>query len=200
MKKIFLTIIVTFVFISCKSQTVPLNTYYHDVSSGAYFKDMLGELNKFEGTWQYTNSTDTLTIIIQKRTHVFDGEYYEDLLVGEYRFISSGVELVNTLPFLFDFTTIGGQHKINGRNFISNSENPICNSCTSDEKRIKLYFHDPERNYLSLSLVLRYLPQLPGEPEKMTATLISNHGGMMPNESSPTVPRVPLGEYLMIKE
>ena len=63
-----------------------------------------------------------------------------------------------------------------------------------------LNFHDPERNYLSLSLVLRYLPQSFGTPEKMTAALIDNDSVMLPDENSPTVPRVPYGEYLMVKQ
>ncbi|MGV7105576.1 DUF6705 family protein [Flavobacterium sp. U410] len=199
-KYIYITILTIFSFISCKAQTVPLNTYYHNVSSGAYFKDTFNELDKFEGTWQYTHGTDTLTIVLQKKIRVFDEEYYEDLLIGEYRFVSSGQEIVNTLSKLNDSTIVGGEHSTNGRKFISNEEIIKCNDCSSSEKRIRLYFHDPERNYLSLSLVLRYLPQSFGTPEKMTATLIDNDSVMLPDENSPTVPRVPYGEYLMIKQ
>lgn len=199
MKNIFLTLIIILSY-SCKSQTVPLNTYYDDVNLGAYFKDTFDEMDKFEGTWQYTNGVDTLTITIQKKTHIYSGKYYEDLLIGEYRFTSNGVEMVNTLSKLNDFTIIGREHSISGRFIQPHNMHPICSNCAPNEKRFILHFHDSERNYLSLSLVLRYLPLSLGEPEKMTATLISTHGGMIPDENSPTLPRVPLGEYLMIKQ
>jgi hypothetical protein len=171
------------------------------VSSGAYFKDTFNELDKFEGTWQYTHGTDTLTIVLQKNTHIYNGEYYFDFLIGEYHYVSNGIEVVNTLPLLNDPANVNGDNSdIQGGLIISNDMYPICNDCSPNERRFKLYFSDPERNYLSLSLVLRYLPQSFGTPEKMTATLIDNDSVMLPDENSPTVPRVPYGEYLMIKQ
>ena len=199
MKNIFLTLI-AIITISCKAQTVPLNTHYDDTNIGAYFKDTFNEMNKFEGTWEYSNGTDTLKIIIKKKTHYFDGEYYQDLLIGEYQFINNGQEIVNTIPNnSFDWSNID-ERNIGGWRFITNNEVLLCSNCSQNEKRIKLFFSDPERNYLSLSLVLRYLPQSIGEPEKMTATLISNSGVVLPDANSPTEARVPYGEYLMIKQ
>ncbi|MGV7105575.1 DUF6705 family protein [Flavobacterium sp. U410] len=199
-KKIFFTILTIFTIISCKAQTVALNTYYEDVNIGAYFKDLDNEMDKYVGTWQYTHGTDTLTIVLQKNIHVFDGEYYEDLLVGEYRFVNNNQEIVNTLPRFSDFSILGRKHLISGRRQIANNIYLVCNDCNSNEKRFMLNFHDPERNYLSLSLVLRYLPQSFGTPERMTATFIDNDSVMLPDENSPTVPRVPYGEYLMVKQ
>lgn len=201
MKNIFFTVIIAFFTLACKSQIVSLDANYWEVPAGAYFKDLDNEMDKFVGTWQYNNNgTDFLNIVLQKKTHVYNGEFYEDYLVGEYRYVQNNVEIINTIPNNpLEWNNID-ERSIGGRYFISNDEVVICNDCTSNERRIDLYFSDSERNYLSLSLVLRYLPQLPGEPEKMTATLISTHGGMIPNENSPTVPRVPLGEYLMTKQ
>ena len=200
MKNIFL-ILITIVTISCKAQTVPLNTYYDDTNIGAYFKDTYDEMNRYTGTWQFTNANDTLTIVIQKKTHVYDGEeYYEDLLIGEYRYVSNGIEIVNTLPLLSNFSIIGREHNISGKYQIGKNIYLACSDCNNNEKRFMLNFWDPDRIYLSLSIVLRYLPISLGEPEKLTATLIANNGVILPNANSPTEARVPYGEYLMIKQ
>ncbi|MGV7105577.1 DUF6705 family protein [Flavobacterium sp. U410] len=200
MKNIFLLLICVVFVISCKAQTVSLTTPRYEVFQGAYFKDLDNEMDKYIGTWQYTHGTDTLTIVLQKKTHIYNGKYYEDLLIGEYRFASNGIEIVNTLSLLSNTTIIGREHNISGRFIQPYNMYPICNDCNSNEKRFMLNFHDPERNYLSLSLVLRYLPQSFGTPEKMTATLFDNDSVMLPDENSPTVPRVPYGEYLMVKQ
>jgi len=75
----------------------------------------------------------------------------------------------------------------------------LCDTCAPDERRVKLYFADSERSYLSVSIVLRYLKDSI-IPEKMTATIISNGGGIIPTATSPTETRVPYDEYLMIKQ
>ncbi len=186
--------------INCKAQTVTLTTPRYQILQGAYFKDTLNDMDKFVGTWQYSNGVDLLTIIIQKKTNVYNGKHYEDLLIGEYSYVNNGIEVVNTLPLLNDNTIIGREHNISGRHLILNNIYITCNDCGTNEKRFMLNFHDPERNYLSLSLVLRYLTPNIGEPIKMTATLISNGGGIIPEENSPTNPRIPYGEYLMIKQ
>ena len=107
MKRIIFLTLIAIITISCKAQTVPLYASYREYTQGTYIKDTFNEMNKFEGTWQYTNGTDSLTIVMQKKTHIYNGEYYEDLLIGEYRFVSNGTEVVNTLSLLSDFAIIG---------------------------------------------------------------------------------------------
>ena len=202
MKKISSIILIIFTFISCKAQQiVSLDASYWEYPHGTYIKDINNEMDKYIGTWQYTHGKDTLIVILEKKIQVYNGEYYEDFLNGGYRYVSNGVEVVNTLPVLNDPANVNGDNSdIQGGLIISNDMYPICNDCSPNERRFKLYFSDPERNYLSLSLVLRYLPQSFGTPEKMTATLIDNDSVMIPDENSPTVPRVPYGEYLMVKQ
>jgi hypothetical protein len=72
MKNILLALLMIF-SLSCKSQIVPLETHYEDTNGGAYFKDLQNEMDKFVGTWEYSNGTNTLTIIIKKKTHFYDG-------------------------------------------------------------------------------------------------------------------------------
>ena len=200
MKSLFRIIILTLV-VSCKAQIVSLDSNYWEYPQGAYIKDTFNQMDKYVGTWLFTNGTNTFEISLQKEIHVYNGEYYEDFLRGEYRYLNNGVETVNTLPSLNNSTFTNGENSnIQGRKLIKNNNYLTCNDCSVGEKRFMLSLWDPERSYLSLSLILRYLPQLPGEPEKMTVTLISNDSVMIPDENSPTEPRVPLGEYLMIKQ
>lgn len=206
MKNIIILLILILT-ISCKAQTVGLDTKYKDVSSGAYFKDLNNEMDKYVGTWQFTNGTDVLTIVLQKKLHVFDGEYYEDLLVGEYSYTSNGIEIVNTLPFLNDITNPNFEHShIVGRTIINKFLFSKCNDCSPNERRFMLGFWDSERPYLTATeIILRYLPIELYEngttsPIRMTATITATHGVSIPNENSPTATRIPYGEYLMFKQ
>lgn len=205
MKNIIILLILILT-ISCKAQTIGLETRVKDIPIGAYVKDQNNEMDKYIGTWQFTNGTDVLTIILQKKTHVFDGEYYEDLLVGEYSFISNGIEIVNTLPLLNDTTIIGREHSISGNFPINRLLWAKCLECGLNEKRFALSFRDSERAYLtSTKIILRYLPIELYEngttsPIRMTATITATHGVSIPNENSPTATRIPYGEYLMFKQ
>lgn len=185
---------------ACKAQTVSLDASYWEYPEGTYIKDTFNEMDKFVGTWQYTDGTNTFIIVLQKKTHIYNGEYYEDFLVGEYRYVSNGVEIVNTLPLLNASININGDdNNIQGKMIIPNNMFPSCDDCDDIERRFQLGFYDPERKYLSLSLVIRYLAPSTGLSIKMTATLVSNGGVIIP-VNSPTEPRVPYGEYIMIKQ
>ncbi len=196
----FLVVFLVSTNVNCKAQTIPLDANYWEYPQGAYIKDTFNEMNKFEGTWQYTNGTDTLTIVLQKKIHVYDGEYYQDFLIGEYRFVSNGIGIVNTIPNNSLEWNNTDNRNVQGGLILPNNMYPVCSDCSQSERRFQLSFYDPDRIYLSLSLVLRYIPTSHGTPEKMTATLISNGGVMLPDENSPTIPRVPYDEYLMIKQ
>lgn len=207
MKNIILTTIIAFITLACKAQTVGLDAKYGGLPLGAYFKDLNNEMDKYVGTWQYINGNDTLTIVIQKKIHVLSGlGYYEDLLIGEYRYISNGVVIVNTLPLLDNTTLIGRDFNISGKLPINRYLWVKCLECGVDEKRFALGFWDPERPYLtSTKIVFRYLPLALNEngstsPIRMTATILATHGVSIPTEDSPVSPRVPYGEYLMVKQ
>ena len=187
-----ITILLT---LSCKAQIVPLDTDEWEVPSGSYFKDIQNEMDKFVGTWAYTTQNETLTLTIQKRQMVYTGKHYEDLLIGEYHYVKNGVEIINTLPLLNDNMIIGHNHNISGNFFIPINLFVNCNNCSPSEKRIKLHFSDPQRDYLSVSIILRYLLN-ESNPNKMTATVFANDGVMLPYDGAPTSPRVPYGEYL----
>ncbi|RED44436.1 hypothetical protein DFQ10_103120 [Winogradskyella eximia] len=186
----------------CKAQSpiMPLDTYIHNTPEGGYIKDLDNELDKFVGTWIYTNGLTTLTFELQKLELFYDGEHYEDILIGEYKYVENGIEIVNLLPLLDEGSgVIAHGHKISGRQIIPKDRYVACNDCDDNERRLRLSFYDPERSYLSTSVVLRYLLD-ETNPEKMTATVNDDYSVILPSEDSPTNLRVPFGEYTMVKQ
>ena len=68
MKTIFLNSMVLMFTTLIYSQSPVYNTLLADYQAGAYYKDDANELNKFEGTWLYTNGNTSFKLILQKRT------------------------------------------------------------------------------------------------------------------------------------
>ncbi len=183
---------------SCYSQELQnLDVYEIDINENDYVQDINNELEKFEGTWQSSSNTNILNLKVIKIQNSFNGEYFEDYIIGEYQYLENGITIVNTLQNLEDPNITPNNNTIGGRLIITPNEYPTCSNCSTNERRLKLYFVDPERDYLSLSITLRYLNG--NIPEQITATIISEHGVVTPNEDSPTLPRVPYGTYTLTK-
>lgn len=91
------------------------------------------------------------------------------------------------------------EKNIEGGYIHKKNEYPACNDCNEGERRIDMYFNDPERSYLSDGIVVRYLF---GEtnPEKLEVVIYQSGGGILPEEDSPDKPRVPYGTYIMEKQ
>lgn len=199
MKNILLNTIAIVLFFSCKAQNpiVAIDAPRTSTVDGAYFKDLNNELNKFVGTWIFSDGTNQFTLELKKVEMVFDGTDYIDKLVGEYKFVSNGVELVNTLQNINNPNT--AKHNVKSRRIIGKDDFIKCEDCAINERRIKFTFYDPERMYLSNALILRYLLN-ETNPEKLTATIYSAGGVVLPTEDSPETPRVPIGFYTMEKQ
>ncbi|GLB54206.1 hypothetical protein NBRC110019_32480 [Neptunitalea chrysea] len=198
---VFLVIAFFTIHEDCMSQTniVPIDAYLSEVPSNSYFKDLFDEMNVFTGTWKYTAANgEVLTIVLEKETMVATRGHYEDLLVGAYTYEVNGTTLVNTLPYLEDTQITGRAHPISGRTIVK-SPTAVCDSCTSSERLFSLYFHDPERDYLSIKMVVRSIPNQ-NTPAKIWVKLYSYSGGMLPDANVPTVARVPYGEYVLEKQ
>ena len=174
---------------------MPLDTRIRNIQNGSYVKDLNNEMNKFTGTWRFNDGTSSFTLIIQKQENVFNGDYYRDYLVGEYAYTLNGIEVINTLSSLNtplnQYNNIGGKNVVIGQDY-------GCEDCINNERRFRLYFIDPERKYLSTTLIIRYLVD-ESNPEKITATIISRGSAVIPVDGY-TSPRVPYGTYLMEKQ
>lgn len=104
MKKIIfiISIIAT---ISCKAQSPIISMVEFEnnddlqLSEGSYLKDVENKLQPFVGTWQWTDGSSTFTVVIEKIEMVYESysNNYSDYLVGKYKYVENGVEIVNTL-------------------------------------------------------------------------------------------------------
>lgn len=116
MKKYIILIIITIItIISCKAQS-PIISIEDDsnnddfTAENAYVKDINNKFNPFFGEWKWedTATNTSFTIVFSKIEMVYDGDYYEDVLIGKYRFIKNGVELFNSLNLTgVNATTLG---------------------------------------------------------------------------------------------
>jgi len=101
MKNKILIIAYILAFFSCKAQTISLTTVdYINVPDNAYVKDIDGKLNPFIGTWKWVNGNSEFTVVFVKK-EMYDASglnpFKEDTVLGGYRYIENGVEIVNTL-------------------------------------------------------------------------------------------------------
>lgn len=191
-------IIVVFFWTSCKAQSpivgldAPSST-----PEGAYYKDLNGELDKFTGTWKLVLPDKEFTIVIQKRIRFQVANDYRDYLIGEYSYKENGEVIINTLPNLQNSM---GEENIGGSYISKPNRMPKCDTCDPGERRINMYFQDPERKYLNSDIVLRYISGISGNPPKVLATIYETDSVILPYEGAPEEPRVPYGEYLLVKQ
>ena len=201
MKNILLIFTIILSILSCKAQSpiIDIADKQTELVDGAYIKDIYNELDKFVGTWVYTNGNTSLTVIFQKKTQVYNGSWYEDLLVGEYQFIENGVEKINTLSNL---NTLSDpyEHNLTGCLILLKYQFPGCPECDPSEKRVKIDFTDPSTNMAHLNGImymgLRYINDI---PEKMQINF-GKKGTNIVEDGAPLEPNVPFGTYLLVKQ
>lgn len=209
MRKLFFTISILLLALSCKAQTLPIDTPGHLIEDDSYVKDLNNELNNFVGTQVYTNGNINFTVTIQKLVHSFNGDYYEDYLIGEYAYTLNGLTIINTLsnrPDESEGNTENGPDNINNVNVTQNiggrylvtRQDLDCPNCGVNERRIGLYFVDPERKYLHNRMNFRYM-EGQTNPEKITIIIKARSGAVIPEDGF-EIPRVPYGTYLMEKQ
>jgi len=146
MKKIILIITIGLIFYNCKAQSPILNMEDDNVTKSkapdnSYYKDVNNTLNNFEGTWLYTNGNTFLKIVLVKSTQYFNGDFYEDLLIGGYQYIENGVEKINTLSDAND-PSIGRDASIKGNNVYKSCKYLPVDDCVDGEKNLHLSIND----------------------------------------------------------
>ncbi|WP_185209324.1 DUF6705 family protein [Chryseobacterium sp. C3] len=93
--------------ISCKAQTLPLNTLMEDIPSGAYIKDLNNELTPYIGSYKANFEGNEIILFITKEenkpTTRMSKNFYRDALVVKYIVKnSSGIVLQNTQNMNYD--------------------------------------------------------------------------------------------------
>lgn len=184
----------------CKAQNPILSLTDNSNESllnNAYYKDLDGVLNNYVGTWKYTNGSTSLTVVLKKKEQVYNDEWYEDMLIGEYKYVENGIELINTLN-LIDSLTDYYNHNITGNSIIGKGQFIPCNSCTPFEKRVLLFFHDPLRDYLSNMVSIRFFTE--NNIQKIEIQIGASSGAAIIDDSLPFETNVPYGNYVLEKQ
>ena len=199
MKNIITLLIFTTCLLSCKAQTiVPMKQLAGSPTGNVYYKDTDNFLDNFVGTWKYQNGNEEFTLILKKKLFYDYKGSYSDILYGEYKYVnSSGSTLINTLDKI-DYPYTGmGYHKIVGAMLIRNNQYLVCTDCTVGEYRVKSFFKDPDRKYIMMNIVFRYI-----NPTTKKATV--NKTGVAITDASqvnlPDNPQIPENEYTLIKQ
>lgn len=144
MKKIVLIITIGLIFSNCKAQIPVLNmetNTKYDAPDNSYYKDINNVLNDFEGTWLYTNGNTSLKIGLVKSVKYFNGDYYEDILVGGYRYVENGIEKINTLTHAND-PSMGRDASIMGNSIYHSCKYLPVDDCVEGEKSLDLSIDD----------------------------------------------------------
>jgi hypothetical protein len=198
-------ILILSIFINCKAQTpiIPLidRSQSYGQINGAYYKDVENFLNNFEGTWVWQDGNSALTFVFEKiesyHNTPLNANFYEDLLVGEFKYVENGVVIADYLADM-NSGNLSRERNISGNSIIYRGWFPKCDACPNDELRIRLHFTDPERPFRA-TLVLRHGIQWWNQQEFIEARLFVS-GTYTVSQGDPTGLRVPDGIYTLLKQ
>lgn len=215
MKRIkqLLLVLITITSLNCKSQTpiLPLhgNPAYGETEN-AYYKDLEGFHNQYFGTWLYTNGNTSLKLVFQNKPMVFIngafGTFYEDVLIGEYRYVENGVEKINTLSNLNSNHTDVNNYNLYSVSRIRPNANPKCTECAPNEFRLNLELHEPStRNISGLSndfIIRRFFEN---GVEKLKVWFVNRGNGVYSDKNTEQLTTfngyaLPFGEYVLVKQ
>ncbi|WAC01124.1 hypothetical protein N7U66_13260 [Lacinutrix neustonica] len=207
MKNTLYLLLFTFIILSCKAQSPVISLYDGDEYlniENAYYKDTDNDFDRFVGTWKFTNGSEEFTIILKKKLQYMftyiNKTYYKDMLYGEYNYIDeNGNELINTLTYIDNTFTNISEHKIFGNSIIPYKFLPKCETCLPGERRIRLRLIDVLKDYLGINIVLRTVPNETNITVNDLQLVITGTYADIPDGVS-TIPTIPYGAYLMIKQ
>jgi len=106
----------------------------------SYLKDTNNILNKFAGTWKYSESGKVFTIILNKAEMVNLDDYYVDELQGNFKYLINNNIIANTTTPNFN----GKNSRIFGF------------TLWDDPNKVTLFFYDPERPRMGARVTLTY--------------------------------------------
>ena len=197
MKNIFKIIPLLIFTISCKAQSpvFALEDQNGNEVEGAYYKDSNNSLDPFIGTYIFTHGTTSLKIILQKRTMVYSGYLYEDLLVGEYQYIENGVEKVNTLSNISSPST--NEMSISA-NYIYSNGSYWCRDCAPNEKGVMGSFVEHSTKNFAQLLIRRL--EVSGQPAIKINIWWHSKTYNPDTQPVPENANFPSGDYILIKQ
>ena len=173
--------------------------------AGAYYKDVDHYFDQFLGTWSYTEGTTILKVsFIKKEMMNVYNEYYEDFLVGEFQYIENGVEKVNTLASLNNNYTGYNSYNMWSITRIRKTSYPVCEECSTDEKRLRMAFTEPanDDDCLEGMWTMRVVVEEGVQKLKIQFRLETNYCGYKEDGTVSTARSfsIPFGDYTLIRE
>lgn len=196
MKKHIYFTLVFLATLACKAQSPVYNIDEPSFGKtpGSYFKDLNGDLDGYDGIYLYNGPNNTSLKIILKKKVLSHGYYYEDLIVGEYKFIRNGIEVNNTLVNINNnYTNEKINHAITGNRILIGTVYG-CPDCSPTEKRLRLGFIDNKSNHI-VGLDIRKTKV--NGASAIRILIFSEEYLTGPNPDSYMLA---LGEYIMIKQ
>jgi hypothetical protein len=171
----FTTIVLLILFQSLATAQSRIYPIYNDGNTpddytNVYFKDMNNDLDKYDGTWVWEENGKKLTVILEKAIQYYlFSSYYEDVLLGNYKYEENGTTIVDTITnsIIDPNLTDDGYHIT----LWGDNQTPFITY-------MRGIFVDPVRsNYASYSLWCDYITpvlSLPSEPKQIRMTVILN--------------------------
>lgn len=147
MKYIIISIL-TVATLSCKAQNIVAMYDGDDYSTPfpIYYKDADNDFNPYIGEWKWIDGNNSLTIVFDKRVMLpeSNGNAYNDHLIGAYKYVVNGVELVNTYPIDL-ITNDTFENHLNDMYITTTIKGymPPCPECPTDVRYITLSVTDP---------------------------------------------------------
>jgi hypothetical protein len=203
MKTIF-TFIISIIYLSLSAQEIESlydgPTY---AESNKYYKDLYNDLDRFVGTWLFTNGNTSLTITLQKKVRMQDGNFFEDVLVGGYKYVVNGLTVVNTLPLLSNNYSQQQKYTLFGNTIIGPSS-ILCINCTPTTRRVSLSFWEPDRDVWNMNPMMEFERADEGTIQKLSLVFY-NSGTATANSLNGSEPEfhthsIPIGNYTLTRQ
>ena len=207
-------ILIVFIILPYISNAQILDIYTtltSETPRNAYLKDLVNFQNQFEGTWLYQNGQEYLEVRFVKKEmmlwNIGPNQYYEDNLVGEYKYIdSNGVQKVNSLSNLNISHNSVFAYNIHGNIKLSMDDYPRCSVCPPGTERFYLFFDEPANDdmMLSANFIIRRVIESGVVKLKVQFVQYSRANGRKKGDFvSPSFFRefsLPYGNYTLIKQ
>ncbi|WP_310556603.1 DUF6705 family protein [Flavobacterium sp.] len=201
--------LVIIISMTCAAQNPVINIkdqFVSDIINGAYYKDVDNLLSPFQGEYVFSNGGTYLKIVLQKKVLADNGNYYEDLMIGEYEYKENNITKANTLSKLNGNLPYKLMHIIHGNSILKKSNKPPCPDCGVDEKRLSLGILEGSAYG---TIAIRKIIHNGQEAIKMHIRQTSNNLMSSRNSglvqingtvSTPSYLSIPNGYYILIKQ
>ncbi len=188
-----------FSFAAIHSQVINIEDKDGTRLNGAYYKDVNNHLNQFEGTYKYTSGGEELTLVLKKFVNNFNSVYYQDLLAGEFKYVMNGVTIFDNLNKINQNLPNKFLHDVSGNSVINPSVRPVCEDCTTNQKRAELVFFGRNNNTRGGSIILQKIIEN-GQPEKLRIRIFYNDFIQIEGEQERLDSVILSSEYILVKQ